>query len=274
MNSQLQMRGNFEGSILILDLDNIRVSCRYPYQHDFEGWNMRIMISVLSASEAREAIAGGAEILDVKNPAEGSLGAQPPHVIREIKAFASDSIEVSAAIGDMPYLPGTAALAAFGAASCGADYVKVGLKGPGSEEEAISLLREVQRAVRGFSTSVIAVCYADFRRACTLNPDCLPRVASAADVRGCLLDTAIKDGNTLLDFLDLGILRSMTEQAHGAGLLMGFAGSLREEHLPLIRDLGTDVVGLRTSACRNGQRSGPLEAARVRQLKIRGQATQ
>jgi (5-formylfuran-3-yl)methyl phosphate synthase len=39
---------------------------------------MRLMISVVSAAEARKALLGGAEILDIKNPAEGSLGAQPP----------------------------------------------------------------------------------------------------------------------------------------------------------------------------------------------------
>ena len=38
---------------------------------------MRLMISVVSAAEAREALAGGAEILDIKNPGEGSLGATP-----------------------------------------------------------------------------------------------------------------------------------------------------------------------------------------------------
>ena len=80
---------------------------------------MKLMVSVLSAEEAHEAIEGGAEILDIKNPAEGSLGAQPPQVIREVKKFGAGRVEISAAIGDMPNLPGTAALAALGAASCG-----------------------------------------------------------------------------------------------------------------------------------------------------------
>ena len=97
---------------------------------------MRLMISVLSSLEDREALAGGAEILDVKNPAEGSLGAQAPSVIQEIKALAAGKLEVSAAIGDMPNLPGTAALAALGAAMCGADYIKVGLHGTRTEPEA------------------------------------------------------------------------------------------------------------------------------------------
>ncbi|MER3458081.1 MAG: hypothetical protein C4309_05105, partial [Chloroflexota bacterium] len=48
---------------------------------------MQLMISVVNASEAREAIAAGADILDVKNPAEGSLGAPAPAVIQQIRAL-------------------------------------------------------------------------------------------------------------------------------------------------------------------------------------------
>ncbi len=224
------------------------------------------MISVVSAVEAREALVGGAEILDVKNPLEGSLGAQSPRVIREIKNLSCGSVAISAAIGDMPNMPGTAALAALGAAACGADYVKVGLHGPHSEEEAATLLREVRLSVQEFPTSIIAAGYADFKRAGTLDPACLPRLSASSGIKGCLLDTAIKDGRTLFDFLNPEALRRLAEQAHAAGLLFGLAGALREQDLPMALDLGADVVGLRTAACRDNQRSGPLEAARVRKL--------
>ncbi len=224
------------------------------------------MISVVSAAEAREALEGGAEILDVKNPAEGSLGAQSPKVIREIKHLTSGRAAISAAIGDMPNLPGTAALAALGAAACGADYVKVGLHGPRSEAEAVTLLCAAKEAVRDFSTSIIAVLYADFQRAGTLDPECLPRAAASAGIRGCLLDTAIKDGRTLFDFLDAPALHLLAQQSHAVGLLFGLAGALREQDLTLVWDIGADVVGLRTAACRNHLRCGPLETVRVRRL--------
>jgi uncharacterized protein (UPF0264 family) len=230
------------------------------------GKDMRLMISVVSAEEARNAMLGGAEILDIKNPAEGSLGAQYPRVIREIKNLASGKAEVSAAIGDMPNLPGTAALAALGAATCGPDYIKVGLHGPRNEIEAATLLREVQQAVREFAISVIAVGYADFNRAGTLDPACLPTVAASEGVRGLLLDTAIKDGRSLLDFLDPTSLRRLGAKTHAAGLLFGLAGALREEHLAIALDLGADVVGMRTAACQDNLRNGVVESARVRRL--------
>jgi uncharacterized protein (UPF0264 family) len=227
---------------------------------------MRLMISVVSAMEAREALLGGAEILDVKNPAEGSLGAQSPSVIREIKNLSSGKAEVSVAIGDMPNLPGTAALAALGAATCGADYIKVGLHGPRNEEDVLTLLHAVKQAVREFQTSVIAALYADFKRAGTLDPIHLPIIADQAGVQGCLLDTCIKDGRTLFDFMDPQSLSLLGERIHANGLLFGLAGALREKDLPLVQGLGADVVGIRTAACRENQRRGPLEAVRVRQL--------
>ena len=224
------------------------------------------MISVISREEARDALLGGAEILDVKNPREGSLGAQPPEIIGNIKALASGRVKISAAIGDIPNLPGTAALAALGAALCGADYIKVGLYGTKNRADAEILLHEVQKAVRDFNTSVIAAAYADFHRAGTLNPEYLPRIAASAGVKGCLLDTAVKDGLGLFDFLQPARIRLLVEQAHADGLMFGLAGALSEKDLPLARELGADVAGIRTAACPNNRRDGALDSRLVRKL--------
>ncbi len=228
---------------------------------------MQLMISVISSAEAVDALAESAEILDVKNPAEGSLGAPFPAVIQEIREIASGKAKVGAAIGDMPYLPGTAALAALGAAACGVDYVKVGLYGAKSEAAAIKMLIETQRAVRGYASFVVAAAYADFRRAGTLNPEYLPHAAAAAGARVCLLDTAIKDGRNLFDFFEPPLLRLLCRKAHDLGLLFALAGALEERHLAVAYDLGADIVGVRTAVCRHNLRNESLEASRVRRLR-------
>ena len=227
---------------------------------------MRLMISVLSATEARQALRCGASLLDIKNPAEGSLGAQPPRVIREIRRLAPIAVEISAAIGDLPDLPGTAALAALGAASSGANYIKVGLLGPRTSTAAVALLREVRQAVADFSTSVIAAGYADHGRTGTLDPRCLPGLAESAGIQGCMIDTAVKDGRTLFDFLKPQEVHALAAEAHAAGLIFGAAGSLRKQDLPVLRDAGVDVAGLRTAICRHGRRGESLEPHLVRDL--------
>src|SRR5204863_1296953 len=93
------------------------------------GGRMKLLVSVTDAAEARLAVAGGVDIVDVKNPAEGSLGAPAPGVIEQVRREVPAELPVSVALGDLPALPGTAALAAVGAARAGAAYVKVGLWG-------------------------------------------------------------------------------------------------------------------------------------------------
>ena len=235
---------------------------------------LKLLVSVVDADEARAAAAAGADIVDVKNPAEGSLGAPSPSVIAQVRAAVSPELPVSAAIGDMPNLPGTAALAALGAASSGATYVKVGLWGVSTEGEAVALLGAVRDGAAG--AVVVAAAYADARRVAPapLAPELLPRVAAAAGVGVCLLDTAVKDGRGLLEWLTPDELSSLVADAHAAGLQVALAGALRAEDLPAVGATGADVIGVRSAACGDGRRSGPLDPARVRALRAACAATQ
>ena len=227
---------------------------------------MRLLVSVVDAGEAREAAEAGADIVDVKNPAEGSLGAPSPAVIAAVRAAVPVELPVSAAIGDMPNLPGTAALAALGAARSGATFVKVGLWGVSTEADAVELLRAVVDGVPG--AVVVAAAYADARRVphAPLSPELLPRVALAAGAGVCMLDTAVKDGRGLLEWLLPGALTSFAAEAHTAGLQVALAGALRREDLHVVRDAGADIAGVRSAACHDGRRSGRLDAERVRAL--------
>ena len=49
---------------------------------------MQLLISVVGVAEVGAAVSGGADIVDVKNPHEGSLGAAAPHVVRAVRAAA------------------------------------------------------------------------------------------------------------------------------------------------------------------------------------------
>ena len=234
---------------------------------------LKLLVSVVVVGEARAAAEAGADIVDVKNPAEGSLGAPPPEVIEGVRAVVPAELPVSAAIGDMPNLPGTAALAALGAARSGATFVKVGLWGVSTEADAVALLHTVREAVPG--AMVVAGAYADAQRVphAPLAPGLLPRVAHAAGADVCLLDTAIKDGRGLLDFLSPDALASLVDEAHAAGLQLALAGALRAEDLPMLAATGADIAGVRSAACGDDRRSGPLEPARVRALRAACAAT-
>ena len=229
---------------------------------------MKLLVSVIDAAEARLAVAGGVDIVDVKNPAEGSLGAAAPGVISEVRAVLPPELPLSAAIGDLPCLPGTAALAALGAARSGAAYVKIGLWGSSTTEEAVAVLRAARDAVDG-DAAVVAVTYADAARVPSrpLPPRRLVAAARLAGVAGCLLDTSVKDGRGLLSWLAAAELAELVAEAHDAGLEMGLAGELRAQDLPAVRASGADIAGVRSAACRDGRRTAPLDPGRITRLR-------
>ncbi len=244
-----------------------------------------LLVSVADPDEAAVALAGGADVLDVKNPREGSLGACEPATLRSIVAVArsrssvrrapgplaaAGRVPVSAALGDAPGLPGTLALAAAGAAACGVDVVKVGVRGTASEIEAIALIRAVARAARSVSPGILVVAgaYAEGARIGALPPEALPDVAGASEADGCLIDTATKDGATLLDHLDPADLRRFVGACRRRRLLCALAGSIGPEDLPILLKIGPDLIGARASLCDRGRRRGALSAGRLAAFRL------
>src|SRR5215510_884281 len=110
---------------------------------------MKLLISPNTVAEAFTcaAVADYLDVVDVKNTREGSLGASFPWVISEIRRAVPARKLVSATVGDVPFKPGTVALAALGATVAGAAYIKVGLFGCVTPAQAIEVMTGVVRAV-------------------------------------------------------------------------------------------------------------------------------
>jgi uncharacterized protein (UPF0264 family) len=230
---------------------------------------LKLLISPTSQDEALEAIAGGADIIDVKNPKEGPLGANFPWVIKEVRAVTPRNLEVSCTIGEAPGIPGTVSLAAYGAASLGVDYIKVGLGGIKTSKNATELLTNVNRAAKACNPKiqVVAAGYADATRIGAINPLEIPELACKAGVDVAMIDTAVKDGSTLFDHLTMPELQTFVASTHGYGLKVALAGSLRKQDLPIVHGLGADIAGLRGAACVNSDRiSGRITSTLVREL--------
>jgi len=231
---------------------------------------MKLLISPTDEKEAAEAIAGGADIVDVKNPKEGALGANFPWVIRRIREITPRNIELSCTIGDLSNLPGAASLAALGAATTGVDYVKAGLRGVETIEDAVLLMRNISRAAKDYNSDIkiAAVGYADAEKADSVNPMFVPEIAREAEVDIAMIDTTVKDGGNLFTALSMGQLSRFVESSHAHGLKVAFAGSLKKQDLPKIHALGADIVGLRSAACTSGDRvHGRISRDKVRELK-------
>jgi len=213
---------------------------------------MKILISPVSLEEARIVVEGGADILDIKNVKEGSLGAQVPWVIKKIiREFKGTGIMCSATLGDLPYKPGTAALASLGAASCGVDYIKAGLFGATNYEEAFTLMESVVHAIRMVSNDIFAVAagYADYSRIGSASYRDVIKAAKDAKADVVMLDTAIKDGRTLFDALSHDEIKDFVSLAKESGLTVALAGSIKMQHLAALSEIKPDIVGIRGAVC-------------------------
>ncbi len=218
---------------------------------------MKLLISPKNAKEAIEALEGGADIIDVKNPSEGALGANYPWVIKEIRAVVPHNVELSCTLGEVPNLPGSISLAALGAATLGVDYIKVGLYGFKTADDAIFLLENVRKAAKEHNPKIkiAATGYADSERIGTVNPLLIPQIANDAQADVAMLDTAIKDGKNLFDYLNNSQLEQFIASAHDFKLQAALAGSLRKQDLPVVYGLGADIAGLRGAACTKSDRN-------------------
>jgi (5-formylfuran-3-yl)methyl phosphate synthase len=214
-----------------------------------------MLASVADAAEAETALVEGADIIDLKDPADAPLGAVAPAEVRAVVEIVGRQRPVSAVAGNLTD-PALLAKDAAQIAAGGVDYVKVGLSGS-SAVVCIDALKPLAT-----KTQLIAVLFADRDPDFTL----IPRLA-AAGFKGVLLDTAAKDGSRLINHMGIADLQHFVETAHAAGLVAGLAGSLEPPDITRLLPIGPDILGFRGALCASKNRAHKIDAARVRLIR-------
>ena len=216
----------------------------------------RLLASVRTPGEARLALAGGADIIDLKEPAQGALGRLPDATIAAILREIAGRRLASATIGDLALAPAPVLEAVRAMAATGVDIVKLGIFA-GDAEATVAGLADVARD----GIRLVAVLFADRAPDFSLVARC-----AAADFYGVMLDTADKSAGPLTRYLSNSALARFIAMAHGHGLLAGLAGSLAAADVPRLLPLRPDYLGFR-SALTSGGRSGPVDAGAVARLR-------
>jgi uncharacterized protein (UPF0264 family) len=231
---------------------------------------MRLLVSVRSAGEVEPALRGGADIIDAKEPGNGSLGSVSPATLAQIASQVPRNQELSVALGDVSSVAEVVALVdGLRLPSRSAStYLKLGFAGLKSPETVRELLgTAVGAAGRHRSpVAIIAVAYADAERAAALPAEVILRTAEVLGAGGVLMDTHIKDGTRLLDWRISESLAAWVSRARKSGLTAGVAGSLRPDDVPFVAKTDPDVIGFRGAACEAG-RLGQVSLERVALLR-------
>lgn len=222
-----------------------------------------LLVSVRSAEEAKVALDAGADLIDVKEPAKGPLGPAEAEVVSAVIQAVGGKVPVSAALGE--WSP-NALTDAVWHLELPLDYVKWGLAGyphqPGWGEDLLDTRRQVPAR-----TEVVCVAYADWQRAKSVPPAEVAKFAKRFRYRAFLLDTCVKDGKGLLDFLSAAEVGDLVAVLKAGGVKVAVGGSLKPEQAAKLAAGGPDWFAVRGAVCVGGKRDADLDPVRVAKWK-------
>lgn len=210
-----------------------------------------MLASVCSAAEAEIAVSAGADLIDLKDPATGALGALPPATIAECVRQIAGRRPVSATIGDIGADAAQVTAGVARTAAAGVDLVKVGLFGTGPWRTCLEALSD-------YAPRVVVVLFCDQRAGFDMLPD-----LAAVGFAGAMIDTADKGSGGLTGHMTRGELVTFTRSCRQLGLLSGLAGSLRLADIDRLLPVAPDYLGFRTALCRQGERRSGLDSEAV-----------
>jgi uncharacterized protein (UPF0264 family) len=230
----------------------------------------RLLVSVRSADEAQIALAGGADLIDVKEPRDGSLGAASPEVWREVAAVVGEARPLSAALGELLGFepPPSEALHGY-------RYAKLGLAGC---SELPDWCNRWQAALSRLPKRItaVAVAYADHEAAQAPSPMEVCATGARLGCRVLLIDTFDKGHGDVFDAIPIQRLAQLIQQARLCDMRVVLAGSLRLSRLDEALAVSPDYVAIRGAAClerRDGILSGDLVRRWADRLRVTSSAT-
>ena len=209
-----------------------------------------MLASVNSIEEAILALDAQVDIIDLKQPALGALGALDNQLVRDIVRQINGQCPVSATVGDLPMDPETVINAVTNMAATGVDYIKIGFFPGGNWIGTISGLAELTQ----LGHQLIAVLFADTQ------PDFnIISFLAENGFTGVMLDTMNKQKGSLSTIMSKSDINNFIIRAKAHDLLCGLAGSLKETDISELQTLQPDYLGFRGALCNKQQRTALLD---------------
>ncbi|HEX3997823.1 MAG TPA: (5-formylfuran-3-yl)methyl phosphate synthase [Pirellulales bacterium] len=226
----------------------------------------RLLVSVRSADEALDAVSAGADLIDIKEPNRGSLGAAAAEVVAAAIDAVADRRPTSVALGELTDpVAAWPAIAKFLRPQQLPQFAKFGLAGCALEPN----WPDRWSAARGTlpaAVAAVAVVYADWQVAKSPEPESVLHYAERLRCRAVLIDTFDKHGPGLLALWSFDLLARFVTAARGAGMLVVLGGQIRAEQFESFLPLAPDFIAVRGAAC-CGDRAGRLDPRRVERLR-------
>lgn len=228
----------------------------------------QLLVSVSNVAEAKMALENGVDILDLKHPGRGALGALDISNVIEIIHFLSlyDIAKgklITATIGDFPMQPMLLAQRVKQVATTKVDVIKIGFfNSDGNSIETYSACLEELKKITTEGIQLVAVLFAEFNY-----PPEIIRMIQNAGFYGVMFDTAHKNGATFLDYFSFSQMTAWSDMVKNAGMEFGLAGSLQIQHIAQAKQFNPSYIGFRGGLCEGDQRVSALNADRVKSAR-------
>lgn len=230
-----------------------------------------LLVSVRSVDEALAAVAGGAAIVDIKEPLHGPLGRASVDEAAAIASAVGQRAALTLACGELADgVDGIAThvgrvLARRGALAAAIAAVKAGPAG--LDLAAWRAAHAALAAALPAGIETVAVAYADADAA--RSPDVEAAILSAAEAGGAtvLVDTFDKAGPGLCAIADAARLARWCAVAAESGIVLALAGRLTLADAAAVARAGAGIVGVRSAAC-DGGRMGRVDRGHVARLVV------
>jgi len=229
---------------------------------------MKLLATVISSAEAK-LIADLVDLIDVKDPSKGPLGAAGLVTVHSIRSAVGSHAPLSVALGELDpnNVGGTVELGRL-MAGAGATMLKVGLSNI-KEQTALKTLTELKKALSD-KVAVAAVAYADGDELGFFPYFALPGIAKDAGLDGIMLDTYTKGENkSLLDYISSSYIKTIIDEGKNLGLKTALAGGLDLQHIDEISRISPDWIGFRAAITTEGVREKiGIDRSKVNKLKM------
>ncbi len=216
-----------------------------------------LLASVNSLIEAKIALTNQVDIIDLKQPEKGALGALDTQTITEVVTYINGECLVSATIGDLPMQPETILQAVKTTAQTGVDFIKIGFFPGGKWHESIDALANLSKN----DLKLIAVFFADQH----LDNSFIP-ILKKAGFEGVMLDTMKKQHGSLTQVLPLEKIAEFVNITKNLKLLCGLAGSLQLFDIPSLLNLQPDYLGFRGAICLQNNRIESIDESALQKI--------
>lgn len=208
-----------------------------------------MLASVNSVEEARLILKTTVNIIDLKQPKQGALGALPIDTVKTIVTEVNQKRPVSATVGDLPMQPDVILNAVKAMGKTGVDYIKIGFFPGGDWIKTLSKLSGITQKYK-----LIAVLFADTK----INPEIINQLKQAG-FYGVMLDTMDKSSGSLTQVMSDPEIKHFVNIARSTQLLCGLAGSLKQQDITELMKLEVDYLGFRGALCQKNNRTAELD---------------